>query len=638
MKSANRTAKSRAIPASALAVHARALANLQAGRADLAEAELGAVLQTLPDWAEGYHLHGLIAQAEGQLVRAQARLERAVALDPGVANFHTNLAVVLLGRRMPSAAVVSCTTALRLDPKQFGAMLNLGLALAQLGRVGDALATFEKALALRADFAPLHGNIGRMENLLGHYGAALMAFQRAAQLAPDNPEYAMGQATNLYLLGRSRDCDAVLAEMIGRWPTNLQALGARTFLLNHFAEITPNQQAAAARAYGAACERLMQPRQHRPDPAAVDKVLRIGLVSPDLRDHSVSLFLRPLLARLDRSRFALVAYSTSSHADATTAALRPEFAEWVDAAMLSHDQLAERIAHDRIDILLDLAGHTQGGRLPVFARKPAPVSAAWMGYSGTTGLSAIDYLVCDDYVVPHGDEAMISERPWRLPHGFLCAPHNSDVAPVKRSDRAEFTFGSFNSHNKLSEATVETWAEILRKVGGSRLLLKSRALADGAEREATAARFAALGVDPARLTLLGRTPTVADHLALYGDMDVALDPFPYNGTTTTMQALRMGVPVITLQGDRFISRVGASLLANAGLDDWIAPDVAGYVALAQTWAGDRAGLARLRDQLPGRMVATPMSDRDGFARDFGDMLVGMWRRWCLGADTSASSP
>lgn len=634
---ANRPARGKAIPASALAIHARALANLQAGNIAAADAEMARVLATLPNWAEGQHLHGLIAQAGGQLAQAQARLERAIKLDPKAANFHTNLGVVLLGQGRPSAAAESCLAALKLDPNQLGAMINLGLALSQLDRLKDALATFRRAVALRSDFAPLHGNIGRVEGLLGNYAAALESYREAARLAPAVPDYAMGQATNLYMLGRSRESKVVLDEMVHRWPDNLSALGARSFVLNYFAEVTPAQQAEAARAYGRAVAKMVQPRRHMPDPGAVDKRLRVGLVSPDLRDHSVSLFLRPLLSRLDRSGLDLIAYSTSRHTDAVTEQLRPEFAEWIDAAMLTHAQLAERIERDRIDILIDLSGHTLGGRLPVFAAKPAPVSATWLGYSGTTGVSAIDYLVCDDRVVPVGDEAMVSERPWRLPRGFLCFPPEGDAVAVPRSDRTSFTFGSFNSHNKLSEATISAWAEILTKVEGSRLLLKSRSLAEAGERDATAARFEALGIDPSRLTMLGRTPTVADHLALYGEMDVALDPFPYNGTATTMQALRMGVPVLTLQGDRFISRVGASLLAHAGLEDWIAPDIASYVALAQHWAGDRAGLARLRAELPGRVAAAPLADPDGFAGDFGDMLRGMWRSWCLGRDTSASS-
>lgn len=620
-----------AVPNAAAAGHARALAHLQAGRLAAAEAELAGLLQGLPGWAEGYHLAGLVAQAGGRLVEAQNRLERAIGINPKAANYHANMAVVLLGRGQAELAIGSCLAALKLDKNQFGALMNMGLALAHLDRPSEALAAFEQARALRPDFAPVLGNIGRMENLLGDYEAALAAYRRASELAPHVADHALGQATNLYMLGRTRESLAQLDQVIARWPDNLMALSARTFALNYFAEVTPDQQAAAARAYGAVLAQQVVPQQHRRDPGAVDKVLRVGFVSSDLRQHSVSLFLLALLPRLDRSRLQLVAYSTSRHSDATSEALRLNFAEWVDASVMPLTQLADRIAEDRIDILLDLSGHTLGHRLPVFARKPAPVSASWLGYSGTTGVAAIDYLVCDARVVPPGEEAMIAERPWRLPHSFICEPHNGGAVPVARSDRPGFTFGSFNSHNKLNDATIAVWADILNAVADSRLLLKSRSLASVDEQAATAARFAAHGIDPARLTLLGRTATVADHLALYGEMDIALDPFPYNGTTTTMQALRMGVPVIALQGDRYIGRVGASILGSAGLSDWIAPNRAGYVELARRWANDRAGLAAFRDRLPAQIAASPMADTDRFARDFGAMLTGVWRNWCLGA-------
>lgn len=633
----HRPTAGKAIPAAALATHARALALLQSGQIDAADAEMVRLMPTLPHWAEGQHLHGLIAQAGGRLIEAQTRIERAIKLNPDVANYHTNLAVVLIGRRMPSAAIEQCLAALKLEPTQFGAMINLGLALSHLDRPAEALAAFEGALTVRRDFAPLYGNIGRMENALGNYPAAVGAYRQAAALAPNAVQYAMGQAINLSMLGRTRESADLLATIVRRWPDHLPALGARCFALNYLPEVTPAEQAEAARAYGRVLARQVTPMHHQRRPDAMHKVLRVGFVSADLRNHSVSLFLRSLLPHLDRIRFTLVAYSSSSYSDATTEALRPLFAEWVDAALMSDSELADRIAEDSIDILLDLSGHTLGGRLPVFARKPAPVSASWLGYSGTTGVDAIDYLVCDQRVVPQADEDMIVERPWRLPRGFLCLPHNSDVAPVPRSERGGFTFGSFNNLNKLSDTTIATWARILHGVEGSRLLLKARSLAEASEREATVSRFAAHGIDGARLTLLGRTATVADHLALYGEMDLALDPFPYNGTTTTMQALRMGVPVITLEGDRFIGRVGASLLANAGLADWIAPDVEAYVAMALKWAGHREGLARLRSELPARMAVAPMADLERFGADFGDMLAGMWRNWCLAPDTSASS-
>lgn len=609
----------------------QALTDFRAGRIVQAEAGLAAITLALPGWAEGWHMRGLVAQAGRHLHQARTYLEQAIALDGGVANYHANLCAVLMGLRDLAAAEQAARGALKVDARHFGAMMNLGLVLSETGRLRDAQSWFETAATLQPKLAGVHANVGRVAALRGDYGAALAAYRRAAEQAPEAPEHALGQANALYLLGRTGESRTLLDAAVTRWPESLELLGARTFVLNYFADVTAEQQAAAARAYGTALAKRATPMRHVPDPTAADRSVRVGFVSSDLREHSVSHFLMAVLPGLDRDRLVPVAYSTSRHADARTEALRTHFAEWVDAALLDAPTLARKIVEDRIDLLVDLSGHTQGHRLPVFGLKPAPVSLSWLGYSGTTGVGTIDYLVADRWVVPEGDEPFLSERPWRLPHGYLCFPPAQLPPRPRTMGEGGFTFGSFNSHNKLSPETLSAWAEILKGVPGSRLLLKSRGLADPETAAATRAAFESMGVAADRLTLLGRTPTLDAHLDLYGEMDIALDPFPYNGTTTTMEALRMGVPVLSLKGDRYISRVGWSLLANAGLEDWVAPDVDAYVAQAIARAADPAGLQMLRSELPARVATAPIADAQRFARDFSDMLVTMWREWCQSA-------
>lgn len=613
------------------AIYNRALADFRAGR--LADAEAGLATLTLaqPRWAEAWHMRGLVAQAGRHLHQAQTYLERAIALEGGVAHYHANLSAVHMGLRQLEAAGRAAEGALAVEPKHFGAMMNLGLVLTETGRLAEAQATFQRAAEVQPKLAGVHANVGRVAALRGEYGVALAAYRRAGELAPNAAEHALGQANALYLLGRTAESRAVLDAAVTRWPDHPELLGARAFVLNYFADVTAETQAEAARAYGAALRKRYTPRVHVPDPAAAERPVRVGFVSSDLREHSVSHFLLAVLPGLDRARIVPVAYSTSRHADSRTEALRPFFAEWVDAPLLDATALARRIAEDRIDILVDLSGHTQGHRLAVFAQKPAPVALSWLGYSGTTGLESIDYLVADERVVPKGDERFLSERPWRLPHGYLCFPPAEVRALARRAAGAPFTFGSFNSHNKLSPETLAAWARMLDGVPGSRLLLKSRGLADAGTVAETLAAFARHGIGAERLTLMARTPTLEAHLELYAEMDIALDPFPYNGTTTTMEALRMGVPVLSLKGDRYISRVGWSLLANAGLEDWVAEDVDAYVALAIARARDRAALERLREHLPGRISAAPIADAGRFASDFSQMLVTMWRDWCAAA-------
>ncbi|WP_338721079.1 tetratricopeptide repeat protein [Devosia sp. XK-2] len=599
------------------------------GQLQEADRSLAQALMVYPDWAEAWHLRGLVMYSARQLAQAQACFERAIASDAKVANYHANLALVLIGQGHYEQAMSRCMAALKIETRHFGAALNLGLALYETGRASEALRAFERARSINARSPVASGNVGRAALHIGEYEKAAAAYGRAAELDRENSDYAVGNAMSLYMLGRTAQSRAVLDTAVQKWPEQPVLLSARTFVLNYFDDVGAGQQAEAAMAYGRMIEKTVGAATHIADPAQADRRVRVGFVSADLRDHSVGSLLKAVLPHLDRGRLELVAYSMAHREDATSEALRVYFDNWVKATGLDNDTLANKIRADGIDVLLDLSGHTMGNRLPLFASRPAPVSASWLGYSGTTGLSRLDYLVCDNWVLPEGEERYISERPWRLPDAFLAFSDNGAPPAPKSQRRSGPVFGSFNSHNKISDATMSTWAEILRSVPESRLLLKSRALQQKAERDATAKRFEALGVAPDRLDLMGRTETQAEHLALYGQIDIALDPFPYNGTTTTVQALRMGVPVLTLKGNRYISRVGASILANAGLDDWIAGDVADYVTMAVERAGDRDRLAVLRSELPGRIAASPICDVPRFGRDFSDMLVGMWRNWCL---------
>lgn len=606
-----------------------AMASFQAGRLQEADRGLQQVLSAAPTLAPAWHLRGLVSQAARRLPEARLMIERAIELDGTVADYHANLAAVLIGLQSLDDALAATDRALALLPDHFAGLVNRGLVLTERGQLSAALEAFERALRGKPEVAQIHGNVGKVNRLLGRYAASLAAYERANTLAPHLAEYALGRAMALYMTGRTPDARRQLDAAAQQWPNHLEILSARTFVLNYFADVTADQQAAAARAYGTALAARVQPQVHVPDPAQADRPIRVGLVSADLREHSVSHFLRSVLPHIPRTSVTLVAYSVSRHADAVTDQLKGMVEEWVDAFPLDPAALARRMVADRIDVLLDLSGHTQGHRLPIFAAKPAPVSASWLGYSGTTGLTAIDYLVADAVVAPEGDEAHLSERPWRLPHGFVCFPPSADRPPSRPKDRSGIVFGSFNSHNKLSDATAEAWAAILRAVPDGRLILKSRAMADAGEREATLARFGALGIAAERLTLLDRTPTVEAHLALYGEIDIALDSFPYNGTTTTMQALRMGVPVLTLRGDRYISRVGESILTHAGLTEWVAADVDAYIAQAVRWAHDPAGLEAARRDLPARLAAAPIVDAAQFGQSFEAMLRGMWRHWCL---------
>jgi predicted O-linked N-acetylglucosamine transferase (SPINDLY family) len=356
--------------------------------------------------------------------------------------------------------------------------------------------------------------------------------------------------------------------------------------------------------------------------------LRLGFVSPDLASHPVGCFLVRVLEKLNREPHETICYSDRMDKDDLTHRLQAAATQWRDVIGISDQRLAEQIRADRIDILFDLAGHTAHNRLLVFARKPAPIQVTWIGYEGTTGLAAMDYLLADRHVVPEGTEHYYRERVLRMPEGYLCynppdaAP---PVGPLPSLTKGRATFGSFNNLAKITPQVVAVWAEILRRAPAARLVLKYRGLGDPAVKRRYLDLFAAHGVEPQRLELLPPS-SYAEYLATYYQVDVALDPFPFSGSATTCEALWMGVPVITCPGEIFASRHSLSHLASVGLTELIAHDLDQYVELAVSLAGDLPRLAMLRAGLRQRMAASPLCDGQRFATNLAAMLRDVWQQ------------
>jgi predicted O-linked N-acetylglucosamine transferase (SPINDLY family) len=384
---------------------------------------------------------------------------------------------------------------------------------------------------------------------------------------------------------------------------------------------------AWGRAWGEAAPAMPHANAREPE-----RRLRVGYLSADMRLHSVAYFLAPLLAAHDRAAVEVHGFPSVRRPDATTERLRGLCDGWTPVHALSDADAAAAIRDAGIDVLVELGGHTGQSRLRVLAHRPAPVQVSWLGYPNTTGLDAVGFRLTDAMVDPEGDaDAHHVEKLWRLPSGFLCyepPPAAPDVGPPPSAATGTITFGSFNTLAKTSPRTIELWARILRHVEGSRLVLKSGPLADAGVRQRVTQLFAQQGVDAARLVLDGRTGSLDAHLARYGEIDVALDPFPYNGTTTTCEALWMGVPVVALEGDRHVARVSASILRRLGLDGLVASTPKDYQAIATGLARDRARLAELRRGMRERMRGSPLGDGARFAREVEQAYRAMWRAWC----------
>ena len=540
------------------------------------------------------NLIGIALQQQLRFDEAAVHMARACELEPTNPEFHSNLAATLiLNRRFPEAETAA-RRAIALSNERADAHANLGTALRRQGRQEEAVASFRAAALLRPDFPSYRTNVGDILQQLGRINEAIVELRAVVASAPDN----------------------------------LKARSDLIMTLNYSDAIDGAELLREARALGELATRKASGRRidARPNRTA-GAPLRIGFVSGDLRHHAVAQFLEGVLPILRSAGHALYAYATRDAADEMTERLRGWFAGWHDISRTSDRAAAELVAGHGIHVLVDLSGHSGANRLPLFAYRPAPVTASWIGYSGTTGLAEMDYLISDRHVVPEGDAALHIETPIWLPDSYLLfhrpasAPETSELPVLASGHR---TFGSFNNLSKLSEVTIATWSRVLNAVAGSRLVLKSPTLASEEGLRLVAPRFAAHGVGADRLTVLGRIADTSAHLAAYAQVDICLDPFPYAGTTTTCEALWMGRPVVTLDGARFAARVGASLLRTAGLADWVAQSEADYVEVARQKAADIEGLVQLSRGLRAQVLASPLMDAERFGSQLNAVFETMW--------------
>ncbi len=596
------------------------------GRLDAALQAKQQALALAPGHAPSHFSVGHALASLGRLEEAEAAYRRAIELQPDHAQAHSHLGAALLGLSRLDEAAAACRQAIALQPDLLDAHGNLAIVLRGLGQLADAEASARRAVELQPGHAGTHANLAAIQIDRGRLTEAEASCRRAIALQPAHVEAHTNLGVALMGQGRFDEAVAACRQAIALEPTYADAHSNLLFSLNFMAEVTPQAARQEALAYG----RQQAARAGRPYTAwqggAAPSKLRVGLVSGDFRDHPVGYFLQGLLAGLEASRLELLAYPTNALEDVHTARLRSRFHGWHPLWRLDDEAAARRIHADGVHILIDLAGHTAHNRLPVFAFKPAPVQAAWLGYFATTGLREIDWVIGDPQVTPVGEEDHFVEHIWRLPETYFCfSPPADDVAagPLPALANGHLTFGCFNNLSKLNDATARLWARVLQALPGSRLMLKAGQLADAAVARATRERFAALGVAPERLDLEGPSGRQA-YLEAYRRIDVALDPFPFPGGTTSVEGLWMGVPVLTRRGDRFIGHNGETIARNTGQAEWIAGNEDDYVAKAAELTADLGALARLRAGLRAQVLASPLFDSARFARHFEAALWDMW--------------
>ncbi len=597
--------------------------------ADAVPAFERSVLQR-PAAALTWRFMAVALHALGRAADSEAAFAEADEVQKESAEGYNQIGIDLLGQRRPVEAEAAFRRAAALNPALAPAHQNLGASLAAQERLRDAIAAERRAVALAPRSAAAWNNLAVFEGARGAFIEAREAVTQALKIEPTHVD-----ALNTLAQIRLEEGDAhaaidLVERARARQPAH-RAVGSSLLLYRNYVAVG---QPAALRDEAKAVVAGLRPEgpsfvfQDR-DRDTVRR-LRVGYVSGDFRRHSCANFIAPLFAAHDPQAIEIFAYSENPTDDEITTALRAHTRYWRPIVALGDGAAAELIHRDRIDILVDLSGHMAGNRLPVFALKPAPIQLTWLGYPSTTGLSTIDYRITDSRVDPPGKtDSFYTERLWRLPECFLAYKPIS-AAPVIDRDTSSTAavFGSFNHLPKVTPDVVAAWARIMREVAGSRLVMKAKRLGEADVRNRYLKLFADQGVDGDRLELIGWQQSPADHMALYRRIDIALDPFPYNGTTTTCESLWMDVPVLTLAGDTPAGRVGASLLGAMGLDTLVATSEQDYVERAVALARDNAGLAEIRNGLRERLQASPLGDAPGFARRLEAAYRGMWERWC----------
>lgn len=613
-----------------------------------------------PRSAQAHYLLGALALRDGDVATGVESLRRAVALQPDKAEYHYSLASTLSFNGRPEDAIDSYRAALNLNPGALDWRIELAAILAECDRIGEAVAAFRPA-GHPGDAAELY-DLGSALQERKRLRAAVAAFRESARLQPD------AAATHLMLAACLRDIGMVVeAESPARQATrtgpdmpegwfilgNVLARQARheeaveqyrkaielvpdydapwrsmLFAMNYSQRWTAREVYEAHLESGKRFPRLPAPAiasSHR----QTGHRLRLGYLSGDFCRHPVAYFIEPVLQHHSRGQFEVFCYHTLSQEDDVTARLKSQAEHWRAVGKLSEVALEQALRADDLDILVELSGHSDGHRLAVVARRVAPVQVSYLGYPNTTGLEAVDYRITDARADPPGEaDALHVEQLVRLPETFLCyaPPFSGDFAPVPPVlERGYITYGSFNNFAKLSPKNIALWARVLAAVPGSKLLIKAQGLQDAGLRRLVFERFHSAGVGSHRLQLAPPTPTLAEHMQSYAGVDIALDTFPYHGTTTTMDALWMGVPVVTLEGDRHASRVSASILSTLSLQELIASSTEQYLAIARTLAGDPVRLQALRASLRERLRSSPLMNGERFTRRLEEAYLQMWQ-------------
>ena len=601
------------------------------GRLDDAVASFEKALTFKPDYAEANYNLGNALRELGQLDDAVASYDKAIALNPDYAKAHNNLGNTLKELGRFDDAVASFQKAIALKPDFSEANYNLGNALQDLGSLDAAAASYYKAISHKPDYAIAHNNLGTALNKLGQLEESLSSYEKALAIDPDYAEAHNNLGVVLQDLGRLEEAAACYRKSRELNPDYTGAVSNHFSLLLNLPGRSPEDLFAEHLRFSESHERGITPMAEPfPNDPAPERRLRVGYFSSDFRDHAVGKVVLPLLSSHDQEIFEIYCYADVPRPDAMTERFRSHASHWRSIAGKPDEEVAKMVRADLIDVLVCMAGRFDRNRPLVCAHRAAPVQVSFHD-GATSGLKEMDYWLTDGFLHPPDTPEMFTEELYRLPVFYQWLPIEDApaVSALPVGQAGAVTFASFNNPAKLNDGVIGLWAEVLKSVPGSRLVLKYMNWYEQASlRDRLIDQFATGGIGSERLVFVAILDTINEHLGHYGEVDIALDPFPFNGATTTFQALWMGVPVVSLAGETFISRAAGSSLYHAGLGELAVETPKAYVDRAQKLAGNLMELKQLRAGLRERILSSPLCDAPAYARSIETAYRDMWGRWC----------
>jgi predicted O-linked N-acetylglucosamine transferase (SPINDLY family) len=603
---------------------------LSQGKLDEAVLHYQTALRINPNNAGALCSLGNALSSLGNHDEATANYQAALRLNPNLVEAYYNLGNSQMAQRKYDDAMDSFSRAIHLNPNYAAAYNNLGNAHKECGDISAALENYKTAVRLQPDFARAHNNLAIVLKEQGLLQEAHDAVQHALRVQPDFAE-ALFTLGNIHMeQGNVEDGIACFKKILIIEPNYPEAHSCLFMMMHYRPEHSSERLFLMAQEWGA---RYASHILSLPTPGnSLEPLrrLRVGYVSGDFFNHPVGYFIESVLAHHDESHYETFCYYNHNKHDALTTHLQESANHWRNITGQSDEAVIQQIRKDGIDLLIDLCGHTDRNRLLVFSHRPAPVQVTWLGFFDTTGLEAIDYIIGDRFLIPPEEEQHYVEQVVRLPNAYLCfSSPDSEIGPgpLPASLTNKITFGCFNHPAKLTEAVITCWSKLLHALPQAQLYLKYAPFGDAGVRQRYLDLFAAQGIAAERIRLAGYSPR-QEYLAAYQEVDLGLDPFPFNGCTTTMESLWMGVPVVTLRGDRYVGHMGETISKHLDLAECVADSEEAYIARAIALASDLPRLAELRSGLRQRLMKSPLCDGPGFTRDLEAAYRRMWETWC----------